>query len=260
MTFSRQLLDLRPADLKTLTFIFLVLATAAATGLADVSDEDPLPSGEDAQVLLRRARSVLPRETVELIGDLLVRRPRGLVSRQYGFAIRLEYGATPPGAEFTIYSDEGDFLHHLRVDRGAELQVSFFDQEGETLSLAPALTDSIGVSDLTWLDLTLDYLWWPDPRMAGEDRVRGRDCFVVEVAPPESIAPANGVVRLWLDRETGMLLRAEQVDREGRVRRSMWVRSVRKHGERWMIRDLEVDAAGSGHRTRMHVVDFSVEP
>ena len=40
----------------------------------------------------------------------------------------------------------------------------------------------------------------------------------------------------------------------------MWVRAVQKIDERWVMRDIEVETTGSGHRTRLHIDNvFSVE-
>ena len=62
-------------------------------------------------------------------------------------------------------------------------------------------------------------------------------------------------VRLWIDRDIRMFLQAQQVDENRAVARQMWVRSVKKMQGRWMVQDIEVEARGSGHRTRLHVTD-----
>ena len=48
----------------------------------------------------------------------------------------------------------------------------------------PPLTERIEDTDVTWMDLTLAYLWWPDGKTVGEEEVRGRACWVLDVPAP----------------------------------------------------------------------------
>ena len=52
-------------------------------------------------------------------------------------------------------------------------------------------------------------------------------------------------------------MQAEQLDPQGNTVRRMWVQRVKKTGDRWMIRDMEIESLGSGHRTRLTVDDVS---
>ena len=49
------------------------------------------------------------------------------------------------------------------------------------------------------------------------------------------------------------LRQVEQLDAAGRRVRRMWVSSVGKIGDRWMIRDMEIERPGRGQRTKLHV-------
>lgn len=258
----RPLFDKTDFLLKATTMLAVILVAASGNLLAEQADDDPLPASADelAEALLAAARDALPRETIDLIGEMDVRRPRGQTLHQYRFAMRMAYGQNPPEAHFTVYSNAGEFFRKLVVRRGTQPEAWFEDEAGERVLDPPGLQDTIGHSDLTWLDLTLDYLWWLHPRVVGDARIRGRECVIVEVTPPTAEGPPLGRMRLWLDREIAMLLQAAQLDSQGREVRRMWVRSVRRHDDQWMIRDLEVDSTGTGHRTRLHVVDFDLVP
>jgi hypothetical protein len=54
-----------------------------------------------------------------------------------------------------------------------------------------------------------------------------------------------------------MLLQAEALDPGGKAVRRLWVRSVKKINERWIIKDLEVEGFPAEHRTRLDVRDVS---
>lgn len=60
-------------------------------------------------------------------------------------------------------------------------------------------------------------------------------------------------MRLWVDRRLRFLRQVEQIDESGAAVRRMWVSSVGKTGDRWMIRNMEVERPNTGQRTKLHV-------
>ena len=107
-------------------------------------------------------------------------------------------------------------------------------------------------TDVTWSDLTLDYLWWDDFSFDAEregESVHGQVCAVVVMRKGER------VVRVWIDRKTGALLQAEEFVGDRPVRR-LWGTRIKKFGERWMANVLEVETVGSGHRTKITVEEL----
>ena len=60
-------------------------------------------------------------------------------------------------------------------------------------------------------------------------------------------------MRLWVDRKRGFLRQAEQINEKGERVRWMWVASVGKINDRWMIRNMEVKRPGTGVMTKLHV-------
>jgi uncharacterized Zn ribbon protein len=68
---------------------------------------------------------------------------------------------------------------------------------------------------------------------------------------------------VWLDKAQRVLMQATQNDSTGNETRRLWVRAVQKlevaeGDERWVIKDLEVETTGSGHRTRLHFDDVKI--
>ena len=110
-------------------------------------------------------------------------------------------------------------------------------------------TEGLLGTDVTWSDLTLDYLWWDDFSFDAEregESVHGQICAVVVMKK------GNRLVRVWIDRKTGALMQAEEYAGEKPVRR-LWGTRLKKFGERWMANVLEVETIGSGHRTKITV-------
>ena len=116
----------------------------------------------------------------------------------------------------------------------------------------PALSARVLDTDMSWLDLTLDFLWWKDVRLEGEGSVLNRACDILLARPPAPIPDCSGV-RIWLLRENGFLMRAEQLDPDGKPLRRMSVRGVENFKGRKFVNELDVEAERSDFRTRLHV-------
>ena len=108
---------------------------------------------------------------------------------------------------------------------------------------------SILGTDVTWSDISLDYLWWDDvsfDSLRESETVQGQVCAIV------MLRKADRTVRAWIDRKTGALLQAEELA-AGRPVRRLWGTRIKKFGDRWMANVMEVETLGSGHRTKITV-------
>ncbi len=97
-------------------------------------------------------------------------------------------------------------------------------------------TDKLLGSEFTYYDLALPFLHWPDPKLVGADRVRGRDCYVVEVRSDHG--PYRRV-KLWIDREYFALLRVEAFDADDNPVRRLAITSFKRIGDVWIPRAIE---------------------
>ena len=212
------------------------------------------PPPQSAREVLQGTLDRFPVEPLALDGELIVRRQRGVVLREAGFSIELAWGEDPPRAGYRLRDTFGREQESLVVRRrpGGTAELIWRDAEGAVRHPSPALTDFVQETDITWLDLTLAYLWWPDARLDGVADFRGSTCDLVRVTPPEPV-PGCAAVRLWVDRRLRFLRQVEQLDAADRRVRRMWVSRVGKIGDRWMIRDMEVERPGRAQRTRLHV-------
>jgi len=226
---------------------------------------------DDAASLLAALRSRLPREPVVMTGTITVRKRHGIVVGQLGIKMTLDWGQTPTTSKYTILDAFGKPLEELRITRDAAGAVGFEYQANFPLRPAPLpnLFAPIQNSDVSWMDLALAFLWWEGGKVVGTDEVLGRPCHIVEIpappglsAPPpraaQSSAAPYAAVRLWIDAEMLMLLKAEGLSQEDNVLRRLWVRSFKRINDRWMIKDLEVQGCPSAHRTKITITDVSV--
>jgi hypothetical protein len=241
--------------------LFRLLCVAATTVRIACGQESETNRAPDpvltAAETLAACTANLPRERLLLNGTLSVRRQRGIVEAEHAFQLDLNWGANPATATCNLsLPDSTTTVERVVMQRrGGRSQIALYGGPGLTLQPAPSLAGRVRGTDMTWLDLTLDFLWWPDARFDGTGSILGRACDILVVSPPMPI-PGCSAVRLWVDRRLHFLMQAEQLDPQGDPIRRMWVQRVRKINDRWMIRDMEIETIGGSHRTRLYVDDL----
>jgi hypothetical protein len=174
--------------------------------------------------VVANCRSMIPADA-ELKGRIVLRSRKGIVQAEYGYDLVRKAGETD--------------LKLTKDDKDVE-----FEKSGQILG-----------TDVTWSDLTLDYLWWDDVSFDAEregETVHGQVCTVIVMKKGER------QVRVWVDRKTGALMQAEEM-KDGKAVRRLWGTRLKKFGERWMANVMEVETVGSGHRTKITVEELKVE-
>lgn len=107
--------------------------------------------------------------------------------------------------------------------------------------LRRGLQDPVGPgADVTVEDLSLGFLYWPDARLLGEETVRTRSAWKIELRPGRQKS-AYAVVRVWVDQESGALLRIDGFDGQGRLSRRFEVVSGQRIDGRWMLKQMRIE-------------------
>lgn len=168
--------------------------------------------------LVMNCRTMIPAD-VELSGRIVLRNRKGMVKAEHSYVLSRSNSVT-----------------RLSVD-------------GNEFEPGCERTRPILGTDVTWSDLTLDYLWWDDFSFDAErerESIHGQVCAVVVMKKGERR------VRVWVDRKTGALMQAEELVGDKPLRR-LWGTRIKKFGDRWMANTMEVETVGSGHRTKITV-------
>jgi len=225
-----------------------------------------IPPNVSGQQLLKNVVAQLPREPIVLFGDLRVRKRRGTVLREVKFEMLARWGSDQAVATCTVLDPFGMELERLTVSRVKGYGTRLEYAAGNPLSASdpPDLFESVQGTDVSWMDLTLGFLWWEGGSIVGSDEIRGRRCYVVEVPAPvyrdagggnRPFSSAAGRrysrARLWIDEELRTLLQAEGYDCDGKLVRRLWVKSFKKIDDRWVIKDMEIQGSSPAYRTRL---------
>ncbi len=125
-----------------------------------------------------------------------------------------------------------------------------------------ALFDPIGGTDLTAFDLQMPFFYWTDHVFEGVTRVRGRPAQVFLLYPPADFAerhPALTGVRVYLDLEYHAMVQAEQLGADGRASKAMTVIDLKKVGEQWIVKSIDVRDEATRNKTRFSVTGAALD-
>jgi len=118
-------------------------------------------------------------------------------------------------------------------------------------SLAP-----ISGTDLTLFDLQMPFLYWEDYVFEGVAKVRSRPAYSFLLYPPADLAAARpdlGAVRVALDTQFHALVQAEMLDARGSLLKSITVLDLKKVGEQWLVKSIDLRNRATKNKTRFEV-------
>ena len=254
--------------MKTKLFLAALFCASLCLGDEDLAPADflvnqPAAFSADASApsILAACRAMLPPKPVRLEGRIVKRNRRGTVQDEYRYALEMRRNVNPSRLSVTLKSKDGSReLQRATILRsGASaptLEVEDLASGGKT---TPALDEAVLGTDVTWLDLTLDFLWWPDASFESEregETVHGQKCAVIIARPGSALGKVTGV-RLWADRKTGCMMQAEQLGEGGKAIHRLWGTRIKKFDGRWSVSVIETEAPGSGLRTKITVESIS---
>ena len=102
------------------------------------------------------------------------------------------------------------------------------------------LNEPVRGTAITYEDLALKFLYWPNARVVGADFIRTRNCWRMQLQAPASDSQ-YGSILLWLDKDTGALMRMEGYDSAGKMIKRFEVVSAQKIEDRWYLKQMRVE-------------------
>src|SRR5205814_6657393 len=208
--------------MRTTSIIFLMLA------LLCMSAEPP----RSAQEILDSVRMLESRQQIDLQGQL---RQEDMVIpfrlMQNGPLIR--YTFTNPDETLELRLGENSSRLELASDAGTE-------KVG-----ASKLQEKIRGTILMYGDLAFKFLYWPTARVLGEENVRTRKCWRLQLRAPSRESSYSNVL-LWVDKASGALMRMEGYDWNAQLIKRFEVVSAQKIEGRWFLKQMRVERLQPG--------------
>jgi len=122
--------------------------------------------------------------------------------------------------------------------------------------ISPAQFDKkVRGTGVTYEDLALKFLYWPNARIGGENSIRTRNCWKVELKAPSRQSQYSNIY-LWVDKEGGALMRMDGFDWNGQLAKRFEVISGQKIDGRWFLKQMRIEEFVAGTtkvRTRTYL-------
>jgi hypothetical protein len=217
---------------KPLTVCLLALALFSTSAATFPPAKELLES-----VRLQQAQQDLDLEAQLREGPTVV--PFRLI--QTGPTIR--YAFTKPDEALQLRLDEKDSRLEEVTREGVE-------------KVTPAQYDhKVRGTAVTYEDLALKFLYWPDAKVTGENSIRTRNCWKLELKAPSRQSQYSNVW-LWVDKSGGAIMRIDAYDWNAKMAKRFEVVSAQKIEGRWFLKEMrieEFDPATGKVKTRTYL-------
>ncbi len=185
-----------------------------------------------ANEILASVRMIEARQQIDLQGqlrenDLVI--PFRLI--QNGPLIR--YSFTNPDEVLQLRLGQNSSRLDLVTDTGTEKFA------------AEKLNQKIRGTSLTYEDLAFKFLYWQTARVLGEENVRTRNCWKLQLRAPSHESQYSNVL-LWIDKASGALMRMEGYDWNAQIVKRFEVVSAQKIDNRWFLKQMRIEELQPG--------------
>lgn len=100
--------------------------------------------------------------------------------------------------------------------------------------------EGIRGTDLSYDDISFRYLYWPKKvKQPNEETVKTRKCYVVDLYAPQQVGE-YGIVRIFVDKESGGLMRMQAYDWNGQMIKVLAVTSGMKISGATVLKSMDV--------------------
>ncbi len=188
----------------------------------------PLTQAPTAKEILSTARMQQARQDVDLQGQL----------RQNDKIV--PFRLTQSGGVTRYSFINPDEALQLRLGT-ADSKLEEINKEGVDKISGPEFEQNVRGTPVTYEDLALKFLYWPNAKLVGDDSINTRRVWKLELQPPGRASQYSRVV-VWTEQQSGALMRMEGYDWNGRLAKRFEVVSVQKIDGRYFLKQMRIEA------------------
>lgn len=148
---------------------------------------------------------------------------------------------------------------HYLIESGPQPEAWTAGVTGEIVAAGPG--QSVAGSGLAIFDLQMPFLYWTDFTYEGQARVRGRPTYsFILRPPPDYVPPQPGLtgVRVLIDAQFKAMVQADQLGPKGAVGKSIILLDLKKVGEQWLVKTIDVRDLHSRDKTRLTITAAAI--
>ena len=242
-------------------FIFILLGAAAVAAPSPGSNQPAstyvqfgAPDQAEGQRVLAAFRQAGIAGEYYLEFDLRVLPRRG---EERVFHGQLWGGRNEQGAVLRVaVKDAAGQERRLLIQSGENSAVWRSDVAGDTPRRVESFEPLVPGVELTAFELQMPYIYWPDARLKGVQRVRSRPTHVFLFHPPEAWAalhPGIGWVRAYLDTQFNAPVQTELLDPQGTILKTLSLVDLKKIGDQYIVKSVDLRNEATRDKTRFQV-------
>jgi hypothetical protein len=203
----------------------LVISVALTLSL----QAQPAPSAKD---ILASVRMMETQQQIDLQGQL----------RQNDVIVPFRLTQNGPLIRYS-FTNPDEVLQLRLGEKGSRLDL--VTGSGTEKFAASKLTQKIRGTSLSYEDLAFKFLYWPTARVLGEESVRTRNCWKLQLRAPSRESQYSNIL-LWVDKASGALMRMEGYDWNAQLVKRFEVVSAQKIDNRWFLKQMRIEELQPG--------------
>jgi len=189
----------------------------------------PVPSANE---ILASVRMIEARQQIDLQGQL----------RENDIVIPFRLMQNGPLIRYSFTNP--DEVLQLRLGQNSS-RLDLITDTGTEKFAAEKLNQKIRGTSLTYEDLAFKFLYWQTARVLGEENVRTRNCWKLQLRAPSRESQYSNVL-LWIDKTSGALMRMEGYDWNAQIVKRFEVVSAQKIDNRWFLKQMRIEELQPG--------------
>ena len=189
----------------------------------------PAPSANE---ILASVRIIEARQQIDLQGQL----------RENDIVIPFRLIQNGPLIRYSFTNP--DEVLQLRLGQNSS-RLDLITDTGTEKFAAEKLNQKIRGTSLTYEDLAFKFLYWQTARVLGEENVRTRNCWKLQLRAPSRESQYSNVL-LWIDKTSGALMRMEGYDWNAQIVKRFEVISAQKIDNRWFLKQMRIEELQPG--------------
>jgi Outer membrane lipoprotein-sorting protein len=182
------------------------------------------PSAKD---ILASVRTIESKQQLDLQGQL----------RQNDIVIPFQLVQNGPLIRYS-FTNPDEVLELRLGENGSRLDL--VNDTGTEKFAGSKLNQKIRGTSVTYEDLAFKFLYWPTARVLGEENVRTRKCWKLQVRAPSRESQYSNVL-VWIDKASGALMRMDGYDWNAQLAKRFEVVSAQKIEGRWFLKQMRVE-------------------
>lgn len=207
----------------------LTLAVGIFFALMASSEAAPAPSAKE---ILDSVRLLESRQEIDLDGQL----------RENEKVVPFHLSQNGPVIRYS-FTDPEEVLQLRLGENGSRLDL--VTNAGSAKIPAEKLKEKVRDTGITYEDLTLEFLYWQNARVLGDETLRTRSCWKLQVVA-ESKDSQYWNVLIWVDKASGALMRMDGYDWNGKLAKRFEVVSAQKIQNRWFLKQMRIEEMQPG--------------